>query len=84
MSGHVLGMSYWSGNGIAIMPHRDCTLDLMEMNTLSSPGRLLGVTAEVWESHSMVPVPCLGHSWHSALSDLHYSGGSEGEGVGSL
>ena len=24
------------------------------------------------------------YSWHSALSDLHYSGGFEGEGVGSL
>ena len=32
----------------------------------------------------MVPVPCLGHSWHSALSDFHCSGGSKGEGVGSL
>ena len=69
---------------IAVMPHRDFTLDLMEMNTSSTPGRLLGVMAEVWEIHCMVPVPCLGHSWHSALSDFHYSGGSEGEGVGSL
>ena len=45
---------------IVVMPHRDCTLDLMEMNTSSTPGRLLGVMVEVWEIRSMVPVPCLG------------------------
>ena len=69
---------------IVQMLHGDCTLDLMETNMSLTPGRLLGVMVEDWEIHPMVPVPCLGHSWHSALSDFHYSGGSEGEAVGSL